>query len=161
MEIDVREIKGNSEIQTSASLHWDRAGAKLARCVVNVSQSTEYYPPTELLQERRQDVFWKQIIQLLKCHTKCLNKSFWLSALLTFLTLDLFVFFVCKRRKKNIKVYESILTAETCQKNLLIIVVCVDMFTNLLQTDLMWMFFWDESFEFLIVLRCDVCPFQT
>ena len=51
MEIDVREIKGNSEIQTSASLDWDRAGGKLARCVVNVSQSTEYYPPTVLQQK--------------------------------------------------------------------------------------------------------------
>lgn len=46
MEIDVSEIKGNSEIQTSVSLHWDRAGGKLAWCAVNVSQSTEYYPPT-------------------------------------------------------------------------------------------------------------------
>lgn len=46
MEIDVREIKGNSEIQTSVSLHWDGAWGKLAWCVVNVSQSTEYYPPT-------------------------------------------------------------------------------------------------------------------
>lgn len=46
MEIDVSEIKGNSEIQTSVSLHWDGAGGKLAWCAVNVSQSTEYYPPT-------------------------------------------------------------------------------------------------------------------
>lgn len=62
MEIDVREIKGNSEIQTSVSLHWDRAGGKLAWCVVNVSQSTAYYPPTEprLRAVRTRVVFWNK-----------------------------------------------------------------------------------------------------
>lgn len=62
MEIDVSEIKGNSEIQTSVSLHWDRAGGKLAWCAVNVSQSTEYYPPTVpwLWAVRTPGCFWSK-----------------------------------------------------------------------------------------------------
>lgn len=47
MEADVREVKGG-RLKSKLQFHSTEtvAGGKLARCVANVSQSTEYYPPT-------------------------------------------------------------------------------------------------------------------